>query len=106
MVLNSSYPRDLITVQIKEEALSNTIGFCLRFRYMIHGPGAQKFQVSIVNHHGGISPSWTDDDDTYFRWKYAYIPFMSPGPFQVCLNIPRQCFDACFYLIGKNNIRT
>ncbi|XP_028517314.1 uncharacterized protein LOC110247071 [Exaiptasia diaphana] len=75
---------NFITVKVDQHAPSNAIGFCLKFRYMIYGPGARFFQTSIIKEHEDVSSVvWKDDDNTQFRWKYADIPFLSPGYFQV-----------------------
>ncbi|KXJ09401.1 hypothetical protein AC249_AIPGENE23120 [Exaiptasia diaphana] len=74
---------NFITVKVDQHAPSNAIGFCLKFRYMIYGPGARFFQTSIIKEHEDVSSVvWKDDDNTQFRWKYADIPFLSPGYFQ------------------------
>lgn len=83
MVLKSGHG-NFITVKVDQQSPFNTIGFCLKFRYMIYGPGARLFQVSILKAHEDISSiMWKDDDKTQFRWKYADIPFLTPGYFQV-----------------------
>lgn len=81
LVLHSGNASAFVTPKILTPTA--TMGFCLKFRYIIYGHGAQDFHVSVLTSKESIHPIWMDKDSTSLEWKYADIPFISAGNFQV-----------------------
>ena len=58
---------------------------CLRFRYMLNGPGEKTLTICQRADNGREMPVWISKNETGSNWIYGQVPLSSISKFQVKL---------------------
>ena len=58
---------------------------CLRFRYMLKGPGEKALTIYQIADNGREMPVWVSKKETGSNWIYGQVPLSSISKFQVKL---------------------
>ena len=58
---------------------------CLRFRYMLKGPGEKTLTIYQEAENGREMPVWVSKNETGSNWIYGQVPLSSISKFQVKL---------------------
>ena len=58
---------------------------CLRFRYMLKGPGEKTLTIYQKADNGREIPVWVSKNETGSNWIYGQVPLSSISKFQVKL---------------------
>ncbi|XP_048583834.1 uncharacterized protein LOC5504590 isoform X1 [Nematostella vectensis] len=78
--LTQSFSAKLVGPHFSRSVDSSSV--CLRFRYMMYGPGVQRLSVAQKVGNGSMVPVW-EDDASDKTWRYGQTPLMGIHDYKV-----------------------